>query len=464
MMRRPLSFSFALHLAVILLLFIVMPSWQDTPLELEEPMTVDLATLGEPSGGAPGPAGKPAPEAKAEKPSEGPSSASDALSSAEPVARPAAPKAEAPNSEVAKPEPPKPAPAKPPVVASVPQQAEERKPEPPKAEPVKREARNPEPKPKAAPSPPPPEAKVAERKPEPPALKPAIPAPAEKAVAEKAVAEPVKKTPVKATPPKPKPDTPKPETAKPEPPKPEPPKPVEKAEKAAPPARPAKPDKPEKLAKAEKPVPAAKKPEPADKAAETSQKSTKAAKAEAKAKPDNDGEDDFASVAKSVKEMAKATGSAGRSAAKPQQTAAAKGQGGDSLSDHVNRALRPGAATTAAATAGASQASAGPVTESEKDAVRRQIEQCWNLPAGLKGTADMVVKIQLEMNIDGTTRSAVITNPGRMDSDPLFRATAESAKRAVLNPRCQPLKLPPDKYEQWRTITLDFNPAEMFRT
>jgi hypothetical protein len=312
---------------------------------------------------------------------------------------------------------------------------------------------------------------VAERKPEPPAPKQAIPAPAEKAVA-----EPVKKTPVKATPPKPKPEAPKPEAAKPEPPKPETPKPVEKAEKAAPPARPDKPDKPdvsrkpdkpdkpEKLAKAEKPSPAAKKPKPADKAAETSQKSSKTAKAETKAKPDNDGEDDFASVAKSVKEMGKAAGSTGRSAAKPQQTAAANDQRGDSLSEHVNRALRPGGATTAAAAGGASQASAGPVTASEKDAVRRQIEQCWNLPSGAKDASAMIVSIRVEMNIDGTPRSAIIANPDRMDSDPLFRATAESAKRAVLNPRCHPLKLPPDKYEQWRTITFDFNPAEMFRT
>jgi hypothetical protein len=49
-----------------------------------------------------------------------------------------------------------------------------------------------------------------------------------------------------------------------------------------------------------------------------------------------------------------------------------------------------------------------------------------------------------------------------MKSDPFFRSAAESALRAVLNPRCNPLRLPPEKYEQWQTMTLNFDPREMF--
>jgi hypothetical protein len=30
-----------------------------------------------------------------------------------------------------------------------------------------------------------------------------------------------------------------------------------------------------------------------------------------------------------------------------------------------------------------------------------------------------------------------------------------------LNPRCHPFKLPPEKYDHWRTMTLIFNPKEM---
>jgi len=36
---------------------------------------------------------------------------------------------------------------------------------------------------------------------------------------------------------------------------------------------------------------------------------------------------------------------------------------------------------------------------------------------------------------------------------------AESALRAVLNPRCQPFKLPPDRYEAWQVMELNFDPS-----
>lgn len=105
-----------------------------------------------------------------------------------------------------------------------------------------------------------------------------------------------------------------------------------------------------------------------------------------------------------------------------------------------------------------------PVTMSEIEAVRRQIERCWNLPAGAKDAEDMIVSIRVEMNIDGTPRTAVVTDRGRMRVDPFYRAAAESAVRAVLNPRCHPFTLPREKFKRWKTMTLVFNPKEMFGT
>jgi hypothetical protein len=105
-----------------------------------------------------------------------------------------------------------------------------------------------------------------------------------------------------------------------------------------------------------------------------------------------------------------------------------------------------------------------PVTMSEIDAVRRQIERCWNLPAGAKDAENLVVSIRVEMNIDGTPRTALVTDQGRMRDDPFYRAAAESAVRAVLNPRCHPFTLPREKFTRWKTMTLVFNPKEMFGT
>jgi outer membrane biosynthesis protein TonB len=105
-----------------------------------------------------------------------------------------------------------------------------------------------------------------------------------------------------------------------------------------------------------------------------------------------------------------------------------------------------------------------PVTMSEIESVRRQIERCWNLPAGAKDAENLTVSIRVEMNIDGTPRTAVVTDQGRMRVDPFYRAAAESAVRAVLNPRCHPFTLPREKFKRWKTMTLVFNPKEMFGT
>lgn len=103
-----------------------------------------------------------------------------------------------------------------------------------------------------------------------------------------------------------------------------------------------------------------------------------------------------------------------------------------------------------------------PLSISEMDAVRRQIEQCWNLPAGARDAQNLVVEVGVVMNPDGTVQAAkVINDNGRIMADPFFRSAAESAIRALMNPRCTPLKLPPDKYHQWKTMTLNFDPKLM---
>ena len=94
------------------------------------------------------------------------------------------------------------------------------------------------------------------------------------------------------------------------------------------------------------------------------------------------------------------------------------------------------------------------------DAVRQQIQKCWNVPAGAKGARDMTAQIEVTMNQDGTVRRATIQNTLRAD-DHFYKAFAESALRAVLNPQCQPYKLPPEKYDQWKDIVLVFDPREM---
>jgi hypothetical protein len=62
---------------------------------------------------------------------------------------------------------------------------------------------------------------------------------------------------------------------------------------------------------------------------------------------------------------------------------------------------------------------------------------------------------------EGTATNVDIVDKSRYAADPFFRAAADSAVRAIRNPNCRPLKLPPDKYEQWKSITLSFNPKDI---
>lgn len=99
------------------------------------------------------------------------------------------------------------------------------------------------------------------------------------------------------------------------------------------------------------------------------------------------------------------------------------------------------------------------LTGSQLDAIRRQIERCWNPPVGARDAENLVVELRVQLRRDGTVQQARIISTERM-SDPFYRSAAESALRAVRI--CSPLEnLPPEKYEAWRDMRLTFDPREM---
>ena len=101
------------------------------------------------------------------------------------------------------------------------------------------------------------------------------------------------------------------------------------------------------------------------------------------------------------------------------------------------------------------------LTASEIDLIRQQIERCWNIPEGARDDKDLVVEIRVSVDRDGDVRQASILDSGSTTSDPVFRAAADSAKRALFNPQCRPLRLPPDKYESWKEFIMDFSPRDI---
>lgn len=97
------------------------------------------------------------------------------------------------------------------------------------------------------------------------------------------------------------------------------------------------------------------------------------------------------------------------------------------------------------------------LTQGEVDAIRRQIERCWNVPVGVRGIETMQVRLRIAMNRDGSVARVGIEDQARMTVDPAFRTVAESAQRAILT--CQ-LVLPAEKYEQWREMVMTFHPKD----
>jgi hypothetical protein len=100
------------------------------------------------------------------------------------------------------------------------------------------------------------------------------------------------------------------------------------------------------------------------------------------------------------------------------------------------------------------------LTASELAMVRQQIAHCWNAPAGARDARDLVVEIRVVVDPDGTVRQATIVDRGRM-GDPFFRAAAESARRAFVNPHCRPLHLPTEKYSSWKDFAIEFSQKDI---
>lgn len=103
------------------------------------------------------------------------------------------------------------------------------------------------------------------------------------------------------------------------------------------------------------------------------------------------------------------------------------------------------------------------LTLSEQDALIQQLSGCWNfLTSGGKNAEELSVEVRLYVNADRTVSQADILDKSKYANDSFFKAAADSALRAVRNPNCIPLRLPEDKYDQWKTIVVNFDPSEMF--
>ena len=103
------------------------------------------------------------------------------------------------------------------------------------------------------------------------------------------------------------------------------------------------------------------------------------------------------------------------------------------------------------------------LTLSEEDALKAQIFGCWSIPLGLPYNENLLVRIKLKLESDGTVIKSEILDHVRMNTpgQGFYKVLAESALRAVR--LCQPLRVPTTGYERWKDLQLNFDANEMLK-
>lgn len=134
----------------------------------------------------------------------------------------------------------------------------------------------------------------------------------------------------------------------------------------------------------------------------------------------------------------------------------------DEVASLLNREAGSGGGSQAnnnQASAGGKKTTTGnTLTTSEMDSLRGQIQACWSVPASAQGEVGLKVSVQFQLS-----QSATIEGRPSIQKSSGNRQLDESAIRAVARCGAQGFQLPPDKYDSWRDVVVNFDPSEMFQ-
>jgi membrane protein involved in colicin uptake len=132
----------------------------------------------------------------------------------------------------------------------------------------------------------------------------------------------------------------------------------------------------------------------------------------------------------------------------------------DNISQLINRNAPTGGGEGAAVASLGTEAGRleAALTLSEQDSLRAQMQRCWSPPVGVLGSDELVITVRIRLAPDGTVDT--IEQIGAEGLGALYDVAADAARRAVL--QCQPYRLPPNKYEAWKEVQVNFDPRELF--
>ena len=93
-------------------------------------------------------------------------------------------------------------------------------------------------------------------------------------------------------------------------------------------------------------------------------------------------------------------------------------------------------------------------TATEIDILRNHVRQCWNAPYAAN-ELNKIINLKIFTNPDGSVTNVEIIDVAFYKKDPVYRAAADSARRAVKD--CSPLPLPKKKYDLFKIFTFNFD-------
>ncbi|MBD3663865.1 energy transducer TonB [Sulfitobacter aestuariivivens] len=121
------------------------------------------------------------------------------------------------------------------------------------------------------------------------------------------------------------------------------------------------------------------------------------------------------------------------------------------------------AAAQAAAEAPGTPAPSGPpLTQGERESLRLAVKECWNVGSMSSEALRTIVVVGVQMNRDGTpigNTIRLLSSTG--GSDAAARQGFETARRAILRCGGKGFDLPDEKYGQWQSIEITFDPRKM---
>lgn len=100
------------------------------------------------------------------------------------------------------------------------------------------------------------------------------------------------------------------------------------------------------------------------------------------------------------------------------------------------------------------------LNESEISLLKECIHSCWKIPYDISNKKKLIVVLDIKIDKYGNILTITVRDKERMNYDRDYKILAESAIKALLDPRCKPLPLPSNKYHQWKNLSIVFNPKE----